>query len=106
MVFCLQDCQARQKLNLADLENKYNAVIGVYAVDMENGKKICYKPDTRFSYCSTHKVFTAAELLRQKNTSDLNEIRKFSAEDILSYAPITKDHVADGRDVPWHTGDS
>ena len=22
MVFCLQDCQARQKLNLADLENK------------------------------------------------------------------------------------
>ena len=48
MVFCLQDCQARQKLNLADLENKYNAVIGVYAVDMENGKKICYKPDTRF----------------------------------------------------------
>ena len=54
MVFCLQDCQARQKLNLADLENKYNAVIGVYAVDMENGKKICYKPDTRFSYCSTH----------------------------------------------------
>lgn len=39
MVFCLQDCQARQKLNLADLENKYNAVIGVYAVDMENGKK-------------------------------------------------------------------
>ena len=96
MVFCLQDCQARQKLNLADLENKYNAVIGVYAVDMENGKKICYKPDTRFSYCSTHKVFTAAELLRQKNTSDLNEIRKFSAEDILSYAPITKDHVADG----------
>ena len=27
MVFCLQDCQARQKLNLADLENKYNAVI-------------------------------------------------------------------------------
>ena len=76
MVFCLQDCQARQKLNLADLENKYNAVIGVYAVDMENGKKICYKPDTRFSYCSTIKVFTAAELLRQKNTSDLNEIRK------------------------------
>lgn len=59
-------------------------------------EKICYKPDTRFSYCSTHKVFTAAELLRQKNTSDLNEIRKFSAEDILSYAPITKDHVADG----------
>ena len=39
MVFCLQDCQARQKLNLADLENKYNAVIGVYAVDMENEKK-------------------------------------------------------------------
>lgn len=26
----------------------------------------------------------------------MNEIRKFSAEDILSYAPITKDHVADG----------
>lgn len=53
MVFCPQDCQARQKLNLADLGDKYNAVIGVYAVDMENGKKICYKPDTRFSYCST-----------------------------------------------------
>ena len=88
--------QAETKLNLAELEKKYDAVIGFYAVDMESGKKFSYKANERFSYCSTHKVFTVAELLRQKNISDLEEVKNFSAEDILSYAPITKEHVADG----------
>ena len=88
--------QAETKFNLAELEKKYDAVIGFYAVDMESGKKISYKANERFSYCSTHKIFTVAELLRQKNISDLEEVKKFSAEDILSYAPITKEHVAEG----------
>ena len=88
--------QAETKLNLAELEKKYNAVIGFYAIDTASGKKFSYRPNERFSYCSTHKVFTVAELLRQKNISDLEEVKKFSAEDILSYAPITKEHVAEG----------
>ena len=88
--------QAEKKFNFAALEKKYDAVVGVYAVDMESGKKISYKANEKFSYCSTHKVFAVAELLRQKNISDLEEVKKFSAEDILSYAPITKEHVADG----------
>ena len=96
LIIFVEQVQAEKKLNLAALENKYGAVIGVYAVDMESGKKISYKANEKFSYCSTHKVFTVAELLRQKNISDLEEVIRFSAEDILSYAPITKEHVADG----------
>lgn len=88
--------QAETKLNLVELEKKYNAVIGFYAIDTESGKKFSYRANERFSYCSTHKVFAVGELLRQKNISDLDKVVKYSEADVLSYAPITKEHVAEG----------
>ncbi len=71
-------------------------MIGVYAIDTENNKTIEYNADLRFAYCSTHKVFTVAELLRKKSLDELRKIKHYKDEDILSYAPITKNHVADG----------
>lgn len=95
IIFFPAICAAQSK-DFSALEEKYNSVIGVYAIDTENNKTIEYNADLRFAYCSTHKVFTVAELLRQKSLDELQKIKHFRAEDILSYAPITKNHVADG----------
>ena len=95
IIFCQKICAAQSE-NFSALEEKYNSVIGIYAIDTETNKIIEYNADLRFAYCSTHKIFTVAELLRQKNLNELQKIKHFRAEDILSYAPITKNHVADG----------
>ena len=95
IIFCQKICAAQSE-NFSKLEEKYNSVIGVYAVDTETKRTIEYNADLRFAYCSTHKVFTVAELLRRKSLNELQQIKYYKDEDILSYAPITKNHVADG----------
>ena len=95
IIFCQKICAAQSE-NFSTLEEKYNSVIGVYAVDTETKRTIEYNADLRFAYCSTHKVFTVAELLRRKSLNELQQIKYYKDEDILSYAPITKNHVADG----------
>ena len=95
IIFFPAICAAQSK-DFSALEEKYNSVIGVYTIDTENNKTIEYNADLRFAYCSTHKVFTVAELLRQKSLDELRKIKHYKDEDILSYAPITKNHVADG----------
>ena len=78
------------------LEKKYDAQIGVYALDTNDRREISYNADKRFAYCSTHKVLSVAALLKIKTVDELNERKFFSAAEILSYAPITKNHIADG----------
>ena len=95
IIFFPTICAAQTK-NFSALEEKYNSVIGIYAIDTENNKTVEYNANLRFAYCSTHKVFTVAELLRQKSLNELKKVKHYKDEDILSYAPITKNHVADG----------
>ena len=95
LIFCQTICAA-QSINLSELENKYNAVIGVYVIDTNTDRTFEYNADLRFAYCSTHKVFTVAELLRQKSLNELRQIKRYGEKDILSYAPVTKNHVEDG----------
>ncbi|WP_145030120.1 lipoprotein, partial [Paenibacillus sp. Y412MC10] len=41
---------------LNDLEKKYNAHIGVYALDTKSGKEVKFNSDKRFAYASTSKA--------------------------------------------------
>lgn len=81
---------------LEDLEQQYQAVVGVYAIDTETGRTIAYHEDKRFSYCSTHKALLAGAILQHFSLADLNEVIHYSTDDILSYAPVTKNHISEG----------
>lgn len=91
--------QQEPELNFQDLEAKYNAQIGVYVLDTNDGREIAYKADDRFAYCSTHKFLSVGALLKRKSLDELNELIKYSAEEILPYSAITKAHVDDGLTV-------
>ena len=69
---------------LEDLEQQYQAVVGVYAIDTETGRTIAYHEDKRFSYCSTHKALLAGAILQHFSLADLKEVIHYSADDILS----------------------
>lgn len=83
----------------AKLESKYGVKLGVYVFNTETNKKIEYNADERFAYCSTFKALAAGAILEKYSIEDLNQVVKFTQEDILSHAPVTKDKVDTGMTI-------
>lgn len=84
--------------HLLDLEQEYDAAIGVAAVVTATGDVVSYGADRRFGFASTIKVFAAAEFLRSVHGPDRDELVRWTAEDAhaAGHAPVTSSHVEDG----------
>ncbi|GGE95177.1 class A beta-lactamase [Mycetocola zhadangensis] len=79
-----------------ELEAKFDARLGVYALDTGTGLALEYRSDERFAYASTIKVFASAVLLDQTTDSELDSLVRYDESDLLDYAPITEQHVDTG----------
>ncbi|EUS94821.1 beta-lactamase, partial [Staphylococcus aureus M0086] len=82
---------------LNDLEKKYNAHIGVYALDTKSGKEVKFNSDKRFAYASTSKAINSAILLEQVPYNKLNKKIHINKDDIVAYSPILEKYV--GKDI-------
>ena len=80
----------------AQLENEFDASIGVYAIDTGTNQTIEYRPDEHFAFASTYKALAAAILLQQNSLEDLKEVITYTKEDLAPYSPITEKHVDTG----------
>ncbi|WP_435820220.1 class A beta-lactamase [Micromonospora echinofusca] len=78
------------------LEKKFDARLGVYAIDTGTGRTVGYRADDRFAYTSTFKALAAAEVLDETTDAELDRVVRYSADDLVTYSPITQLHVADG----------
>lgn len=83
----------------SQLESNYNVKLGVYAFDTETNKEIAYNADDRFAYCSTFKALVAGAVLQKYSLDELKQVVQYTQEDVLSYAPITKDNVDKGMTI-------
>lgn len=80
----------------AKLEEKFDAKLGVFALDTGTNQTVNYHPDERFAYTSTHKALAVGALLQQKSIEDLNKTITYTHEDLVTYSPITEKHVDTG----------
>ncbi|MCI1859868.1 MAG: class A beta-lactamase [Sporolactobacillus sp.] len=78
------------------LERKFNAWLGVYAIETGTNRKIAYRPNQRFAYASTYKALAAGAVLQQNSISQLNEVITYTENDLATYSPITEKHVDTG----------
>ncbi|MEO3772076.1 class A beta-lactamase [Micromonospora sp. B9E7] len=78
------------------LEERFDARLGVYAIDTGTGRTVGYRADERFAYSSTFKALAAAEVLDETTDAELDRVVRYSADDLVTYSPITEQHVADG----------
>lgn len=83
----------------AQLEEKYGAKLGVYAIDTGNEETVAYQEDERFAYASTFKALAGAVLLKENPISILDEKRMYTKEDLVTYSPITEKYVDEGMTV-------
>lgn len=80
----------------AELENEFEARIGVYAIDTGTNQTIQYRSEERFAFASTYKALAAAILLQQNSLEDLKEVITYTEDDLVPYSPISEKHVDTG----------
>ncbi|MGD6817297.1 class A beta-lactamase [Metabacillus sp. 84] len=89
-----QQCPANH--HFAKLEKKYDAKLGVFAVDTGSNETVSYQPDERFAYTSTHKALAVGALLQQNSIEDLDQTILYSQQDLVPYSPITEKYADKG----------
>ena len=84
------------------LETKFDARLGVYAIDTGSGRAVEHRADERFPYTSTFKALAAGAVLAVTSTAELDRKISYTRADLVPYSPITEKHVDNGmtlRDV-------
>jgi beta-lactamase class A len=83
---------------LGAIEARVGGRLGVAALDVASGAHIAHRADERFAMCSTFKVVAAAAALKRVEAGALRltDFVRYGQADLLSYAPVTKAHVAEG----------
>jgi beta-lactamase class A len=83
---------------LAALERRNGGRLGVAALDTASGRRTGWRSDERFPLCSTFKFLAAALVLSRVDRGDERLDRRivFSAKDLVTYSPVTQDHVGPG----------
>ncbi|GGO19046.1 class A beta-lactamase [Micromonospora parathelypteridis] len=90
------ESRSKAEREFARLETEFDARLGVYAIDTGSGRTITHRADERFAFASTYKALAAAAVLDETSTADLNKVIRYSKEDLVSYSPITEQHVQTG----------
>lgn len=81
---------------LAALERRFGARLGVYAVDTGTGRTLAHRADERFAYASTCKALAAGALLAATSDADLDRVVRYRRADLVAHSPVTERHVATG----------
>lgn len=81
---------------LKELERKFDARLGVYAIDTGTGREVAYRDGERFGYHSTFKALEAGAVLRKYSLNGMNKVIKYSSDDLVANSPITEKHIESG----------
>ena len=79
--------------DLKKVEDKYDANVGVYALNTATDEEITFNEDKRFAYASTFKALSSAMLLEKTPHNKLNKKVHVSKEDIVPYSPVLEKFI-------------
>jgi beta-lactamase class A len=91
-------CAAAAANPLAAIEAKVGGRLGVAALDVASGRRLGWRGDERFPMCSTFKAMAVSALLQRVDAGQerLDRFVRYAGADLLSYAPVSKAHAAEG----------
>ncbi|MFE4450163.1 class A beta-lactamase [Streptomyces sp. NPDC056796] len=78
------------------LERKYDARLGVYALDTGSGLSVTHRPDERHAYASTCKALLAGAILDRYTLKRLDRRVRYGPGDLVANSPVTERHVDTG----------
>ena len=91
----------RANSKLAALETKFDARLGLFALDTANYRTVAHRADERFPLLSTFKLMAAAAILKRSERAPnlLNQRVCYTKSNLVTYSPITQKHLADGMTI-------
>lgn len=84
---------------LAALEKKHDRRLGLYMLNTGTGRTVAYHADERFGFCSTSKALQSGALLRRSTDAQLDQVIKYTKDDLQDYSPVTSKHVDTGMSL-------
>jgi beta-lactamase class A len=86
---------------LRDLEQAAGGRLGAYIFDPATGAGFGWREGERFAHCSSFKMSLAAMMLlmADRGDVDLNEILRWTSQDLLPNSPVTSAHVETGLTI-------
>jgi beta-lactamase class A len=81
------------------IERRVGGRVGVFAVESDTGRHLAHRADERFAMCSTFKWALVAAVFARIDRGELalEQHATYDERDLLSYAPVTRARVAEGR---------
>ena len=83
---------------LTSIEARAGGRLGVAVIDVGRGLTLAHRAEERFPMCSTFKLLASAAVLKlvDEGKESLERTLPYGPSDLLEYAPVTKERVADG----------
>lgn len=93
--------QPSAEQQFADLEQRYDARLGVFAVDTSAGTEVTHRDTERFPMTSTFKGLACGALLHEHSLSSgyFEQVVRFTPEEVVEYSPVTETRVESGMTV-------
>jgi beta-lactamase class A len=88
--------QTQADRTFTQLETRFRAQLGVYALDTGSGRTVAFNPGERFAFCSTSKALSTGVLLKRDTDAQLDQVINYTASDLVEYSPVTSQHVRTG----------
>lgn len=82
-----------------ELERRYGARVGLYAVDTGSGREVRHRDQERFAYASTIKALAAAAVLARSSPADLQRTVTYDESELVPHSPVTERHVDEGMSL-------
>lgn len=80
----------------AELEQRFDVRLGVFAVDTGSERTVAYRADDRFAYASTYKALAAAAVLDRTSGPELDLPVSHTADDLVPNSPVTEERLRTG----------
>ncbi|WP_046014787.1 class A beta-lactamase [Microbacterium sp. SA39] len=75
------------------LEERFDVVVGVYAIDTGSGRTVEYRPDDRFGFASTIKAIAAGLVFSTTTDEQLDAPIAVTSDDLVPYSPVIEQRV-------------
>ena len=101
LVGCGVSVHFEYPFDLAELETRNGGRLGLAALDTATGRRVGWRADERFVYCSTFKMFLAAAILVriQDGHETLDRLIPVTAADMINHAPVTEPAIGSSLSV-------
>ncbi len=84
---------------LQALERRFDARLGVYALDTGTGRRVAHRADERFAYASTFKALAVGAVLKKYGKDGIGKVITYSRDDIIDNSPVTENFVGTGMSL-------